>query len=170
VLASATVPPQGSWSSVGRGHRMYWTVSHCFTLSFTTLIQKATRFSWLPARMSVIKLFLAPNEIPKRGRHNYLAPTRSSPQIFLTLLMSLFFSPVLSKIFSPSPARNSSKVFGNLSMYLFPARNLPRYSPSQARNSFVGVPVLSQEFSSIFPFPCPGNDFTKVISIINKNI
>jgi hypothetical protein len=55
-------------------------------------------------------------------------------------------------------------------MYLFPARNLPRYSRSLAWNSSVGVPVPSQEFSRIFPFPCPGKNFTKVINIIKIKI
>ncbi len=85
---------------------------------------KGNAFFLLPARMSVIKLILARNGILLLGRNNYLTPARHSPRIFVNLLVYLSSSPEVSKIF-PFLSSDSSKIFGNVFMYMFPARNYP---------------------------------------------
>ncbi len=77
---------------------------------------KGNAFFLAPDRVSVIKLFLARNDILLHGRTNYITPARHSPRIFVTLLVYLSSSPEVSKIFS-FPSSDSSKIFGNLSPY-----------------------------------------------------
>ena len=138
-----------------------------------------------PARVSVIKLFLARNMIPfcrlNKTRCQpgtlqgflsinlmYLFPDRTFPGCSLT---SARKSPGILEIrpvylfpagtfpgFSLTPARNAPGSFVFLLAYLVPARTFPGLFPSLARHyhhKFVWLLVPIPEFSVILPYSSP---------------
>ncbi len=110
----------GQWPTIGdnnsrRKHRLY------------TLWRKWTVSSKLPARMSVIKLFLARNMIFFCGLNKILCQPGVLQGFLRTRLMYLFPGRNFPRN-STSPARNLKKSY----MYLFPDRSFPGIFPFPA--------------------------------------
>jgi hypothetical protein len=80
---------------------------------------------------------------------NYVVVVRWEPELFHDLRMHLFPARSFPE-YSPSPERNSSKIFGN--PYLFPFGGFLEYFLSPAWNSSKVFECTQPIVSRIFPF------------------